>query len=56
MMRHDCSKGDLGNMGLLSDLNLNINDFQGNPTFLFVPNAKNEIQNVIWKREINVKE
>ena len=31
MMRHDCSKGDLGYMGLLSDLNLNINDFPGNP-------------------------
>ena len=31
MMRHDCSKGDLGYMGLLSDLNLNINNFPGNP-------------------------
>ena len=29
-MRHDCSKGDLGYMGLLSDLNLNINNFPGN--------------------------
>ena len=39
MMRHDCSKGDLGYMGLLSDLNLNINDFPGNPTSNHIPSS-----------------